>query len=82
MEILFLILIVLSAGCIGFAIGKIAFQRRWISKNCIGVLREDHSDPDEAPYLFLELKQEGFQKIQSQKHVVLEVLREDYIQRE
>ena len=81
MEILFLTLVVISAGCIGFAIGGIAFQKRWISENCIGVLREDHSDPEEAPYLFLELQKDGFEKIRSQKYVVLEVLRENYIPR-
>lgn len=58
----------------------------WISgtrhkRNCAGVLREDRSDPDEAPYLFLELSQEGFNMIQTHKYVTFKVLRENYIPR-
>lgn len=56
--------------------------RHFIFRDFAGVLREDHSDPDEAPYLFLELKKEGLLKIQTRNYVVLKVVRENYIPRE
>ena len=54
----------------------------WLrTKGLIGTLRVDHSDPDEAPYLFLELSNGGFDKIQQGKIVSFVVKMEDYIPR-
>lgn len=57
---------------IGF-IGAYAIRR----KHPVGVLRIDKSDPD-GPYLFLELKK-SISEIVTQKTVLLEVKREDFI---
>ena len=61
---------------IGIVIGFIASSiiRR---KNPVGFLRIDKSDPD-GPYLFLELKK-SINEIVTQKTVLLEVKREDFI---
>lgn len=48
-------------------------------QNCIGALRIDQSDPDEAPYLFLELDPDGMQKIHRYKTVTLRVRIENYL---
>lgn len=47
----------------------------------IGALRMDRSDPNEAPYLFLELDPDGMRKINRFKTVVLRVKLENYIPR-
>lgn len=44
----------------------------------IGYLRVDRSDPDERPYLFLELT-EGLDQVLRQKEVVMKVKIQDYI---
>lgn len=64
----------------GFGLGY------WLSvldrqNKCVGTLREDQSDPTEAPYLFLELEPGGMEKIHKNKHVVLKVKIENYIPR-
>lgn len=46
-----------------------------------GTLREDHSDPTEAPYLFLELEPGGMEKIHQYKTVTFKVKIEDYLPR-
>ena len=57
---------------IGFVVSSII--RR---KQPVGFLRIDKSDPD-GPYLFLELKK-NINEIITQKTVLLEVKREDFI---
>lgn len=57
---------------IGFVVSSII--RR---KHSVGFLRIDKSDPD-GPYLFLELKK-SVNKIVTQRTVLLEVKREDFI---
>lgn len=57
---------------IGFAVSSII--RR---KHPVGFLRIDKSDPD-GPYLFLELKK-SVNEIVTQRTVLLEVKREDFI---
>lgn len=47
----------------------------------IGALRMDRSDPNEAPYLFLELDPDGMEKINRFKTVILRVRLENYIPR-
>lgn len=61
---------------IGIVIGFIGASviRR---KHPVGFLRIDKSDPD-GPYLFLELKK-SISEIVTQKTVLLEVKREDFI---
>lgn len=44
----------------------------------IGTLRIDQSDPDDSPYLFLELEK-GVDVISTKKYVTMKVKRENYI---
>lgn len=44
----------------------------------VGTLRIDTSDPNNKPYMFLELDK-GFGDISKKKNVILNVKREDYI---
>lgn len=44
----------------------------------VGVLRVDHSDPHDAPYLFLELSKE-LSSVANKKYVVLKVLKKNFI---
>lgn len=57
---------------IGFAVSFIVRQ-----KHPVGFLRIVKSDPD-GPYLFLELKK-NIDEIMTQKTVLLEVKREDFV---
>ena len=49
-----------------------------LKKHINGALRIDKSDPDEAPYIFLELK-ENPQILERSKYVTLEVIAKNYI---
>ena len=51
------------------------------AKTFAGTLREDRSDPTEAPYLFLELEPGGMEKIHQHKTVTFQVKIEDYLPR-
>lgn len=68
MEVIYVVVGIL----IGFAVSSII--RR---KHPVGFLRIDKSDPD-GPYLFLELKK-SVNEIVTQRTVLLEVKREDFI---
>ena len=68
MEVIYVVIGIL----IGF-IGASVIRR----KHPVGFLRMDKSDPD-GPYLFLELKK-SISEIVTQKTVLLEVKREDFI---
>ncbi len=68
MEVIYVVIGIL----IGF-IGASVIRR----KHPVGFLRIDKSDPD-GPYLFLELKK-SISEIVTQKTVLLEVKREDFI---
>ncbi len=62
----------------GFLLGMLvhwAFQR----KKVIGNLREDHSDPDSPPYMFMELENRGMDKIHRYKSVILKIRLENYV---
>lgn len=48
----------------------------------IGSLRIDRSDPDDGPYLFLELEPGGVYKLQHSKYILLKVEERDYISRD
>ena len=69
---------VLLSGIAGMVVGYMvaACSRR---DKPIGTLREDHSDPTEAPYLFLELEPGGLEKIHRCGTVTFKVKIEDYI---
>ena len=75
-EVLCLIGGLLAGGAIGFGVAWTYYSRK-----CVGTLREDHSDPTEAPFLFLELETDGAAKIHKSKSVLLKVKIEDYIPR-
>lgn len=62
--------------CVGYGLSVLC--RR---KNCAGTLREDRSDPDEAPYLFLELDPDGMKKIRTRRTVSFKVRLENYLPR-
>lgn len=70
---------------ISFLIFVVGMLVGWIltyantKRQIVGTLREDRSDPDEPPYLFLELEADGMTRIQSHRLVTLRVLRENYI---
>ena len=67
-------------GVIGVLFGFI-FAVLLQKRKKIGTLRMDRSDPNEAPYLFLELDPDGMKKINRFKTVVLRVRLENYIPR-
>ena len=50
-------------------------------KKPVGTLRVDRSDPEEAPYLFLELERDGMDKIHKAKAVVFKVDLSSYLAR-
>lgn len=56
-------------------------MRLFMRQRHIGTLREDRSDPDEAPYLFLELEPGGMEKIHRCRMVSLNVKLESYLPR-
>lgn len=62
------------ASILGYVIGAGVKQR-----SCVGALRMDHSDPNDPPYLFLELDPDGMQKICTHRIVSLRVRVEDYL---
>lgn len=45
----------------------------------VGVIRIDQSDPDDRPYLFLEINRGCYEKLLRSKKVVFEVRKENYI---
>ena len=62
---------------LGFVVGFIFGV--WKSKETpVGVLRVDRSDPDDGPYLFLEMNTTP-EVITKRKYITLEVLAKNYI---
>lgn len=78
MDWLFYCVSLLAIGIITFAAGyKLAM---YTSKDeAIGTLKIDSSDPDDGPYLFLELKKNPNDVIGDKKYVTLEVDTTGYI---
>ena len=62
----------------GFIMAKI-FRNKYLHP--LGVIRVDHSDPYEAPYLFLELESSP-EVIMQQEYAMFQVLVKDYISHE
>lgn len=48
----------------------------------VGCLREDRSDPTAPPYLFLELRPDGYEKIHKKQQIRLKIRLENYISAE
>ena len=68
---------VLLVALLGFAIGFI-FACIGVLSLKVGTLRVDRSDPNEAPYLFLEIDK-GAGDISSRKMVLLDVRNQNYV---
>ena len=64
MELLFLL--------VGMLIGAVVATTLLVKKP-IGTLKVDSSDPDSAPYLFLEIDSGKAYKLRKDKHVMLRV---------
>jgi hypothetical protein len=71
---------VLISAIIGFFLG-VLLSKIVRKPKSIGVIRVDHSDPSEAPYLFLELNT-GVESVINQKYVTFEVNVQNYISHE
>ena len=69
MEVVF----ILVGICLGISISAIIFRAYWV-----GTLRIDRSDPDDGPYMFLELDK-GVGDISKKKHVMLKISNESFI---
>ena len=62
---------------VGVLIGTILYAIAMKTAS-VGTLRIDQSDPEDSPYLFLELKK-NVNNIASNKYVIMEVKCENYI---
>lgn len=60
----------------GVAIGVIVTS---LLIRSVGVIRIDQSDPDDHPYLFLEINRGCYEKLLRSKRVIFEVRKENYI---
>ena len=60
----------------GVAIGVISAS---LLIRSVGVIRIDQSDPDDRPYLFLEINRGCYEKLLRSKKVIFEVRKENYI---
>ena len=63
--------------CAGVLISLLIFALV-LKKRSVGTLRVDRSDPDDGPYMFLELSK-GVGDISNKKYVVLKVDTKNYI---
>lgn len=64
---------------VGFAVSW-TIHNRWKKPKPFGTLRVDHSDPDDKPYLFLEITEDPASLV-NRKEVILDVKIKDYIPR-
>ena len=73
----------LIVGIIFLTIGQITGYLRGLKdgKEIFGTLRMDHSDIEEPPYLFLELKGHTVDDISRQKFVTFAVEQKDFLPR-
>ena len=73
------VIIVIAAGIVGIVVGT--FISKWVlSRKSSGALRVDTSDPDDGPYMFLEIKdQVEVYKIMRKEYVTLRVKFENFI---
>lgn len=75
--ILGLVIGILIGGFIGCIVTRNAMIKRSL-KSLVGTLRVDTSDPDDNPYMFLELSKD-VTDVTSKKSVLLKVSTENYI---
>lgn len=73
-------LILFAAGCVLGSIIATILTRMKLEQRSIGKIKYDNSDPDESPYLFLELHTDPNQLCRK-KYVTLEVNMINYIPR-
>lgn len=78
MYVLLLILGIVSFLIGGFVGGFLTAVRITSKHPLVGTLRVDTSDPDDHPYMFLELSA-NIDTVTSQKSVILRVSTENYI---
>lgn len=62
----------------GYIIGTISCTKKF-SKDVLGHLRIDHSEPDEPTRMFVELKGVTPDTIAQHKFVIFDVINKDYI---
>lgn len=75
------VIVSLVCGIIGILIGWILADH--ILSRTVGTIRVDHSDPDEPPYLFLEIRDHiSMIRLLHSKRVTLDVELKDYISRD
>lgn len=67
------IILILAGVLLGVSISSIVYRSYFV-----GNLRIDNSDPEDGPYMFLELEK-GLGNISSKKHVILKVKLENFI---
>lgn len=61
-------LILILCALVGFILGVLASRPK-----TVGFLKVDYSDPEDGPYLFLELKKNGMEVIESSDYITLKV---------
>lgn len=81
MEIVLCILLLGTGVWIGIILEKVHVKRtisHTLERNVSGTLKIDTSDPEEAPYLFLEVS-ESVDQLMRRTHVVLKVDNSSYL---
>lgn len=81
MEIILCILLLGTGIWIGIILEKVHVKRtisHTLERNVSGTLKIDTSDPEEAPYLFLEVS-ESVDQLMQRTHVVLKVDNSSYL---
>ena len=73
-----LILAIVAAFLLGLAIGVVYVRVTIRNERLIGTLRVDESDPDDGPYLFLELSTNP-EIIKQKEYVTLKVNANNYL---
>lgn len=82
MYLIYFVIGLIISSILSWFLGYRSAKEKALEHACIGNLREDRSDPEEPPYLFLELEQGGLDLIQKSEYVTLRVRRENYLPRE
>ena len=73
------ILIFIAGMMLGGGIAAFIFLKLFPA---VGCLREDRSDHTAPPYLFLELRPDGYEKIHNKQQIRLKIRLENYISAE
>lgn len=72
------VLLLVAAVILGFVVGVICVRTSIRNERLVGTLRVDNSDPDDVPYLFLELTSNP-EVIKQRKYVTLKVDVKNYL---